>query len=213
MRPPVGYGRDLKRHPTLGCSGAPALAFVRYFRRARGRPLNLTLGAFTDMPLYETANLAGFFAAHAIWCVSDGEPLIPMLAYEHVDGAREMNRLAADRFEEGVAIGRQWLEENPHGATRAVLVYDGYIRLESGRTDTLIIDAVEYQPTRWSFRMYVPYRSVGAAGGFAVYRPKFAEFEGADEPPVSELAEAFFAGVDSHEPGSAVWNEHLDQGR
>ena len=46
-----------------------------------------------------------------------------------------------------------------------------------------------------------------------MYRPKFIEVTGVDEPDYGALADAFFAGVDSHEQAAAVWNAHLDQTR
>jgi hypothetical protein len=60
-------------------------------------------------------------------------------------------------------------------------------------------------------KMAVPYRPESAPEGFAVYRPKFIEVIGVDKPDYAALGEAFFAGVDSHEPAAAVWNAHLDQ--
>jgi hypothetical protein len=45
------------------------------------------------------AEHAGFFAAHGIWCVSDGGPLIPMLAFERPGGKREMIRFVMDRLD------------------------------------------------------------------------------------------------------------------
>jgi hypothetical protein len=38
-----------------------------------------------------TALLAGFFAAHAVLCVSEGEILIPVIVYEGADGSRQVN--------------------------------------------------------------------------------------------------------------------------
>lgn len=46
------------------------------------------------------SELAGFFAAHAIWSVSDGETLIPMLAYTTEGGDRKMERLVGDDLDE-----------------------------------------------------------------------------------------------------------------
>ena len=39
------------------------------------------------------SELAGMFAAHAIWCVSDGDTLIPMLVYTDENDERQMERL------------------------------------------------------------------------------------------------------------------------
>jgi hypothetical protein len=72
-----------------------------------------------------TAELAGSFAAHGVWCVSEGGPLTPMLAHEMPDGSRHMMRLVMDDLRKAVDFGRRRLEENPEGARRAVLVCDG----------------------------------------------------------------------------------------
>ena len=53
----------------------------------------------------EAMNLAGFFAAHAVWCVSDGETLIPIFGYPDKNGQRVLNRLVHDRLEDAVAAG------------------------------------------------------------------------------------------------------------
>lgn len=77
--------------------------------------------------MQSVAEHAGFFAAHGIWCVSDGGPLIPMVAFELPDGKREMVRLVTEELADGVKQGRQRLNENPGGAIHAVLVFDGFV--------------------------------------------------------------------------------------
>ncbi|MBN2495435.1 MAG: hypothetical protein JXR96_12645 [Deltaproteobacteria bacterium] len=156
------------------------------------------------------AELTGFFAAHGIWCVSDSGPLIPMLGYRIADGSRGMDRLAAAQLEQGVAQGEEWLRDNPHRATHAVLVYDGFVTLDSGKTDALMLRARKYGPSPGALDMLVPYRN--PESGFTVYRPKFVEVA-PDTSDYSVLSEAFFRGVDSHEKGAEVWNAHLDQSR
>jgi hypothetical protein len=160
----------------------------------------------------QTYQLAGFFAAHAVWCVSDGGALIPLLAYERQDGKREMARLAADRLEEGVEQGRGWLVENPEGVARAVLIYDAYVKLEAGKTDALVIEARRYGNPEIVFTLAIPYRNVEHPEGFAVYRPKLLSHVGG-ELDSQNLVKAFFRGVDQHEQGAAVWNAHIDQSR
>ncbi|WP_205718180.1 hypothetical protein, partial [Actinomadura soli] len=95
------------------------------------------------------------------------------------------------------------------GWVRAVLVVDAYLHLEVGRVDALIVDAVEYVPGRRSLKMAIPYRPQMSPEGFAVYRPKFVDVVGVDEPDYAALADAFFDGVDSHEQAAAAWNAHL----
>jgi hypothetical protein len=58
------------------------------------------------------SKLAGFFAAHAIWSVSDGEPLTSMFARTTADDDRHMEQLIADDLAESVAIEKEKLESN-----------------------------------------------------------------------------------------------------
>ncbi|MFE9690248.1 hypothetical protein [Micromonospora sp. NPDC005806] len=160
--------------------------------------------------MHETAQLAGFVAAHGIWCVSDGETLTPLLGYEQPDGSRGMERFVADDLADGARAGQHALRSNQHGADRAVLVVDGYLHLDTGRTDALIVEAVDHAGGR-SLTLAVPYRPRQSPAGFAVYRPKFIEVADVAELDQRAVAEAFFAGVESHEQAAAVWNDHLDQ--
>jgi hypothetical protein len=160
--------------------------------------------------MYETAQLAGFFAAHGIWSVSDGAALVPLLGYEYADGSRGMDRFALDDAGDGARAGQEALHANRYGAVRAVLVVDTYLDLDSGRTDALIVEAVEYGPDLRSLKLAVPYRAKPSPQGFAVHRPKFIGIDGISEQDQAALADAFFDGVDSHEQAAVVWNAHLD---
>ena len=154
--------------------------------------------------------LAGFFAGHGIWCVSDGEPLIPMLAQECAETGRNMHRFAAEQLEDGVAQAKVHLDSNPEGADCAALIYDGYITLPTGRTDALFIVIRSYDSPLSTLTMAVPYRNAASSAGFAVHRPKFVEWQGPQDPDYQAFCEAFFRGVDSHEKGSKLWAEHND---
>lgn len=156
--------------------------------------------------------LAGFFAAHGVWSVSDGETLIPLVAYETADGKRQMNRVVTDRIEEGVTRGKEWLAENPDHAARAVLVFDGFITLKTGKTDALIVTVRDYTRGEAEITMAIPYRPASDAKGFAVYRPKFLGFKGA-EPDWQNVGEALWVGITKHENGAEVWNRHLDESK
>ncbi|MFL5733538.1 MAG: hypothetical protein ACJ78Q_10085 [Chloroflexia bacterium] len=157
-----------------------------------------------------TAQLAGFFAAHAIWCVEDGSTLVTMLAFEMPDGTRPMNRLVTEELPESVERGRKWLVENPDGAVCGVLIYDGYVTLDSGKIDALLVNARSYGNEPAGFLMAIPYRHAEKPEGFAVHRPKFLSFEG-PEPDIKALAEAFFRGVYQHEKAAEVWDAHMDE--
>ncbi|MFI0412192.1 hypothetical protein [Actinomadura sp. 3N508] len=141
--------------------------------------------------------------------MSDGETLVPLLGHEYADGRKGMDRLVHDDLDDAVRVGQAALEAGREGWVRAVLVVDAYLHLETGRFDALIVNAVEYVPERRSLQMAIPYRPGSSPEGFAVYRPKFMDVVGFDEPDYAALADAFFAGVDSHEQAAATWNAHL----
>ncbi len=153
---------------------------------------------------------AGMFAAHAVWCVSDGETLIPLLAYDTGDGKPEMIRLVADHIEQGVAQGKEMLTKNTKKAKYAVLVFDGFITLKTGKIDALIVTIRDYSGGEAQITMAVPYRPAKDPKGFAVFRPKFLEFKGS-EPDWKKVGSALWTGIDKHEKGAEVWNKHLDQ--
>jgi hypothetical protein len=156
--------------------------------------------------------LAGFFAAHAVWCVADGATLIPLGAHLNGAGERQMSRFAADRLEEGVQKGHEWLASLPADVEDAVLIYDGYVTLGSWRTDALMVEVRSKAPAA-ELTMALPYRHADDKAGFAVYRPKFMSHTGSGAPDYAALGEAFFRGVDQHEQGAKVWNAHIDESR
>ena len=158
------------------------------------------------------AELAGFFAAHAVWSVSDGETLIPLVGFESPDGKRQMTRIIAERLEEGAARGKDWLARNQVGAARAVLVFDGYITVGTEKTDALHITIRDYAQRDVEITIAVPYRPARHAGGFAIHRLKLLGVKGAEADRDSIIA-AFRAGIAKHEQGSKIWNRFLDESR
>lgn len=160
--------------------------------------------------MIETARLAGFFAAHGVWCVSEGETLVPLLGYEHADGEYGMNRMMFDDYAEGARAGQDALEDGDPSWVGAVLVADGYIHLDQGKTDALIVEAVQYGPYRQTMQLAVPYRPAQDERGFAVHKPKFMNAD-CDDPAFDAVAEAFFVGAASHTEAHAVWDAHLDE--
>lgn len=154
------------------------------------------------------AELAGYFVAHAVWCVAEGETLVPILAFQRRTGEREFRRLEGEELQVEVARGQEWLSANPESVEIATLIYDGFVTLESGRIDALIAEIRSFGSGPSSLRIVIPYRHA-RKGGFAVHRPKFLDCDGIADP--SPLGEAFFRGIDRHEHGSAIWNTALDQ--
>jgi hypothetical protein len=158
-----------------------------------------------------SAILAGFFAAHAVWSVSDGETLVPMYAYVDSSGGRHLDRLVAGTLEGSVDGGRKRLVENPDHAVCAVLIFDGFIPLADGKTDALLLEIRNYRDAAASVTMAVPYAPKSDKTAFKVYRPKVIAFPAAQD--AKGFIEAFWKGVDEHKQGSEVWNSHLDQSK
>src|SRR5262245_49194099 len=86
------------------------------------------------------SELAGFFAAHAVWSLADAETFSPMLAYTTEDGQRKMERLLGRTEEEAVEYGRQQLAADPMNANDAVLLFDGRLTTDAGKVDAIIIE-------------------------------------------------------------------------
>ncbi|MGH6962201.1 MAG: hypothetical protein ACREE7_17100 [Dongiaceae bacterium] len=158
-------------------------------------------------PFAEVEEFAGFLMAHAIWSVSEGSTLTPMIGFVK-DGERTLMRIEEADMKEAVGRGQAWIETNPEQAERAVFIHDGFVRLPSGRTDALLAVIREYGPPPMALEIVVPYRN-SKAGRFAVHCPKFQAARGIAN--LAGLGEAFFKGVNDHEHGARIWNEHLDQ--
>lgn len=152
----------------------------------------------------------GFFMAHAVWCVSDGETLVPFAGAEDADGNRRLTRFVAERIEESVARGKEWLQSGSKGAAAAVTIFDGYITLDDGRTDALLAEVRDYSNDGAHATWAAPYRPAGSAGGFTVGRPALIDF-GPGSPDGPRLAEALWRGVAAHKEGAAVWSKHMEQ--
>jgi hypothetical protein len=175
------------------------------------RDFYCTMQTMSDILL--AAKLAGILTADAVWCVSEGDILIPIYSYATHDGARRFERIVADKLEDAAAFGKARLDENPHNALAAVLILDGYINFETGKTDALIVDIRIYSDNNAAIVIVLPFRAASSVEGFAVHRPKLRELHSVGEDQIPAIVEAFLSGVDSHEQGTKIWNEHLDESR
>lgn len=156
-------------------------------------------------------NLAGFFAAHAIWNVSDRENLVPMFSQMNDDGEKQMQRLViGGDLEKSVAFGKDMLESNEADATDAVLVYDGRIPLNGEKFDAVIIEIRSYFSPGSEATMAVPYE-LSASGLLRVFKPKLLQWDECEDFDIDHAVQSFFDGVDGHEHGAAIWNKALDQ--
>lgn len=158
------------------------------------------------------SKLAGFFAAHAIWCVSDGETLTPILGYTTEDDERKMERLVVnDDLEASVAYGKKKLESNDADANDAVLLYDGRIPIGKEKIDAIIIEMRSYFSESEAV-MAIPY-TPKTTGKFRVHKPKLLAWNNCDDFDMNAALQSFFEGVGEHEKGAKVWNDCLDESK
>lgn len=161
--------------------------------------------------MLELCRFSGFLAAHGFWSITDGGPLIPIVALELPDGSQQMRRMASEDLRQAVEMGQAHLESQPDDARMAVLIYDGYVTFEDGRRlDALLLDGREYA-SDWRLKMAVPYRPAEHSEGPAVHRPKFLDFRADEDTSPEDAGRAFFEGVDRHAEAAPVWNQHLDE--
>jgi hypothetical protein len=157
------------------------------------------------------SNLAGYFAAHAIWCVSNGETLVAMLAYTDGNDKRVMNRLAGADLGASVALGKDQLASNAMDANDAVLLYDGRITLGGTKVDAIIIEMRAYFSPQSEATLAVPYTPKTSSGAFRVHKPKLLLWKNCEDFDMNRALESFFNGVSSHEQGTEVWTLALDE--
>ena len=160
----------------------------------------------------ETAQLAGFVAAHAIHCVSQGKSLtMPLLVIEKEDGSTQFIEVTGHSSEAAVMKGEKLMKKPVSGAQRAVLAFEAFLNLPPGKTDAIFLHACCFQAEPQELHVAVPFRAANNPAGFAVFRPKFIAYE--DNPPQPGTLNDFLRGVALHPPGQKVWTAHLDQSR
>jgi hypothetical protein len=150
------------------------------------------------------SELAGFIAAHAIWCVSDVDGLTPMVAFTTEDGGRQLERLVSNDAGTAVEHGRKRLEEDPFSATDGVLAFDGRITAEGGKLDAIILELRSYGFPWARAAIAVPY-TPASSGRFRVHKPKLVEWEQCEDFDLEAAFQAFFVGVEAHKQGAKVW--------
>jgi hypothetical protein len=162
--------------------------------------------------MFTAAELAGFCAAHAIWSVSNGEILTPLLAYTTLSNERRMERIINSDPAQAIASGRQRLESNKMDAMDAVLLYDGRISFEQEKSDAIIIEIRAYVSPDSEAVIAIPY-TPKQTGEFLVHKPKLLDWKNCEEFNLQTVLKIFFEGINDHKEGSAVWNAHLDESK
>ena len=155
--------------------------------------------------------MAGYSAAHAIWSVSSGEILIPIVGYLKNDDSREMERLVMGSAQ-AMAAGEKKLAALAPDTQGAVFIKDGMVNLETGKTDVLIIEIKFADASEKRLQLLIPYRNASHADGFAVHRLKLMQPVGIPLETIDPLVDAFVEGLESHDEGGKIWKEqYIDQ--
>jgi hypothetical protein len=160
----------------------------------------------------EIFQLVGETAAHSIWSVADGANLVPILTTIDKTGNSQFLRLAMDDSADAVRYGHEKLTHYDEGNIGAVFVADGFVTLDSGKTDALVVEVRIYNGPVAKCQMVIPYRSANSAKGFAIHRPQVTELENIEQEKFQPLMKAFFEGVEGHQQGGEIWNQYyVDQ--
>ncbi len=154
--------------------------------------------------------LAGYFVAHGVWSASDGALVVPMVVLEGPEG-RSFQRFSGEDLADSTRRAEQVLDENPQGATRAVMICDGYLDIDGVKHDALLARIVQYGTPTLRLQVVVPYRPAGSDDGFAVHSPRFGGAENLEGIDLDQLGRAFFGGVGAHVAAAPIWTEHLDE--
>lgn len=157
-----------------------------------------------------TLILAGRCFADAVQRLVNGGTLVPYVAYE-AKGDFGAMPFPAPSLEDGVNQGNAWLEENPKGAQRAVLVYDAMVPIDGTPGDAVIGKALALDgDVRRSLTVVVPYREVKRDGAttIEVLSPRFTALVGVAPADLEKLSDAFYTGVEADEAAAEVWGTH-----
>ncbi|HLJ65380.1 MAG TPA: hypothetical protein VKT70_14795 [Stellaceae bacterium] len=144
--------------------------------------------------MIEAAKLAGFLAAQAIWDLSTGAALAPVLGYGDSGEERRLERLPLPDL-------RSRLDGNPMKTSRAVLLHEG--------VGAILLEMRAYASPKSRVIIAIPF-TPASSGRFEVGGPKFLTFEHCEAFAPEAVGEALFEGVAAHEPGARLWNESLD---
>ncbi len=153
--------------------------------------------------------MAGNFASHAIWNVSSGDTLVPIVGFLKGDGTHHMERLMMGSGE-AVSVGEIKINQLTDEHTGATFIKDGFVTLESGKTDALIVDVTFSDNSDKKVQFLIPYRNANHQRGFAVHRLKITKASGFESDDYGWISDAFFDGLESHEQGGKIWLEQYE---
>lgn len=159
--------------------------------------------------LEEAARLSGFAAAHAVWCVSSGETLIPLILWSNEAGERNLERLVASTLEEWVVMQEERMAELAGVARYAVSAFDGFINDNGLRINTLFLTARVFNETGYRIKFGVSYAPKKLLKKLTVHPLRVLSSTAVDNNDLEQITTAFFDGVAEHPKGSELWRTRL----
>lgn len=157
----------------------------------------------------DVLSMAGNCASHAIWSVSSGETLIPIVGFLKSDGNQNMQRLAMGSAE-ALSVGEQKINRLTDEHKGAAFIKDALVTLETGKTDCLVIDVKFTDDTSKSVQLLIPYRNANHEKGFVVHRIKITEAIGFNHEDFEWITNAFYDGLESHPEGGKILAEQYE---
>ena len=107
-----------------------------------------------------------------------------------------MTGLPGGNIDEVLKSCAQSLEENPDGATWQVLSYDGFVDLDRGRSDAVIVILQTYGNAPLKIKIAFPYRPAQGGRSFSILDPTLRSAN-VDNDKVSKLGSAMQRGIES----------------
>ncbi len=170
--------------------------------------------------------LAGTAAAHCVAEIHQGARLTPLLG--HVDRWNEISlvritgrrvsftELLSDRYAvdqvQALRLGRQQLDaEPPSGARGAVFATDNVLDVDERSMRVILLEIRAYCEPASACTMVIPYRHAGETLGFGVHRPTVIEVSNVGAEAFEYMMGSFFAGMESHRTGWAIWTASAER--
>ncbi|MEM8593320.1 MAG: hypothetical protein AAGF06_00675 [Pseudomonadota bacterium] len=151
----------------------------------------------------DVVTMAGFFTSHAVWNVSSGDQLIPLMGTLSHSGTKDMIRFMAEP-----ELAEKAMDDMSDSVAGMAFIQDGLVALDTGKTDALIVTIRFQQESHRCIRLLIPYRPVSHDDGFLLNTLQVSALDGFDETDVSWIIDSFFIGLEQHTEGRTVWSRY-----
>lgn len=140
----------------------------------------------------------GRMASWQMMMAADGGTVLPcrLISTAPMNWVILMAGLPGEDVNEALKRGARSLEENPEGATWQVLSYDGFLELERGRFDAVMVILNTYGKSPLKLKLAFPYRPAKGGRAFAILDPRLREAN-VENDKVAKLSGAMQRGIQS----------------